>query len=79
MPVTIPSPHKQINFFGIVLDIYFAILGAFKTCLFKIPLLAATRKRIISKKIPTFKLVNSSNELLKNCDHVKKVLASDKK
>ena len=64
MPVTISSPHKQINSFYIALDICFALLGAFKRSLFKIPSPAATRKRINSKKFPTFKLLNSNNELL---------------
>ena len=33
-PVTISSPHKQINPFCIALHMYFALLGAFKKNLF---------------------------------------------
>ena len=34
MPVTISSPHKQIYSFCIDLDMYFALLGAFKMFFF---------------------------------------------
>ena len=35
MPVTIPSAHKQISLFFIDFNIYFALKGASKVCLFK--------------------------------------------
>ena len=48
MPVTIPSAHKQINLFFIDFNIYFALKGASKVCLFKTLSLAVTRAKIYS-------------------------------
>ena len=48
MPVTIPSARKQINLFVIDFNIYFALQGASKVCLFKTLSLAVTQAKIHS-------------------------------